>query len=55
VVVGLLHAGRVVIVDRARLAVRATLCTGGKPRLLATHPTGTVLVANETGWVDLIR
>jgi DNA-binding beta-propeller fold protein YncE len=54
VVVGLLHAGRVVIVDRARLAVRATLCTGGKPRLLTVHPTGTVLVANETGWVDFI-
>lgn len=55
VVVGLLHAGRVVIVDRARLAVGATVVTGGKPRLLAAHPTGTVLVANEAGWVDFIR
>jgi DNA-binding beta-propeller fold protein YncE len=54
VVVGLLHAGRVVIVDRASLAVRATVVTGGRPRLLTAHATGTVLVANETGWVDFI-
>jgi len=53
-VVGLLHAGRVVIVDRERLAVRATLQTGGTPRLMATHPQGRVLVANEAGWVDFI-
>lgn len=55
VVVGLLYAGRVVIVDRARLAVRATVVTGGKPRLLAAHSTGIVLAANEAGWVDVIR
>ena len=54
VVIGLLHAGRVVIVDRERLAVRATLHTGGTPRLMATHPQGHVLVANEAGWVDFI-
>jgi DNA-binding beta-propeller fold protein YncE len=54
VVVGLLHAGRVVIVDRAKLAVRATLLTGGTPRLMATHAQGRVLVANEAGWVDFI-
>jgi hypothetical protein len=55
VVVGLLHAGRVVIVDRTRLAVRATVVTGGTPRLMATHAQGRVLVVNEAGWVDLIR
>jgi len=54
VVVGLLHAGRVVIVDRAELAVRATLPTGGRPRLMVTHPQGRVLVVNEAGWVDFI-
>jgi DNA-binding beta-propeller fold protein YncE len=54
VVVGLLHAGRVVIIDRAKLAVRATLPTGGTPRLMATSAQGRVLVVNEAGWVDFI-
>jgi len=54
VVVGLLHAGRVVIVDRTSLAVRATLLTSGRPRLMATHAQGGVLVVNEAGWVDFI-
>ena len=54
VIVGQLHAGRVVIIDRETLAIRATLHTGGKPRLMATHPTGRVLVVNEAGWVDVL-
>jgi DNA-binding beta-propeller fold protein YncE len=54
VAVGLLHAGRVVIVDRTSLAVRATLPTGGRPRLMATSAQGRVLVVNEAGWVDFI-
>ncbi len=54
VVVGLLHAGRVVIVDRTSLTVRATLPTGGTPRLMATSAQGRVLVVNEAGWVDFI-
>ncbi len=54
VVVGLLHAGRVVIVDRTRLTVRATVVTGGKPRLMAALAQGRVLVVNEAGWVDFI-
>lgn len=53
-VVGLLYAGRVLILDRRSLTVRATLETGGKPRLMAAHPKGKVLVANEAGWVDFI-
>jgi len=55
VVVGLLHAGRVVVIDRETLAVRSTLHTGGKPRLMATLATGPVLIVNEAGWVDLLR
>jgi YVTN family beta-propeller protein len=55
VVVGLLYAGRVLVIDRKRLAVRATLETGGKPRLIAAHPQGKVLVANEAGWVDFVH
>jgi DNA-binding beta-propeller fold protein YncE len=54
IVVGLLFAGRVLVIDRKRLTVRATLETGGKPRLIAAHPQGKVLVANEAGWVDFI-
>ena len=55
VIVGLLHAGQVLIVDRRTLQVRATLHTGGVPRLMAADPNGLVLVANEAGWVDFIH
>ena len=55
VVVGLLFAGEVVIMDRQTLEIRATLQTGGRPRLMTAHPKGAVLVANEAGWVDVIR
>jgi DNA-binding beta-propeller fold protein YncE len=54
IVVSLLYAGRVLVIDRKSLTVRATLETGGKPRLIAAHPKGKVLVANEAGWVDFI-
>jgi hypothetical protein len=55
VIVGLLHAGKVVVVDRHTLAIRHTLHTGGTPRVIASHPAGPVLVANEAGWVDFIH
>jgi len=54
-VVGLLHAGQVLVIDRETLAIRATLPTGGKPRLMAAQATGLVLVANEAGWVDVLH
>lgn len=54
VVVGLLHAGLVLVVDRRTLEVRHTLTTGGAPRLIASHPKWPVLVANQAGWVDFI-
>ncbi len=54
IVVGLLHAGVVLVVDRHTLEIRHTLRTGGKPRVVASHPKGPVLVANEAGWVDFI-
>lgn len=54
--VGLLNAGRVVVLQRQGLIERATIPTGGRPRLMAVHPNGeAVLVANEAGWVDLVR
>jgi hypothetical protein len=54
--VGLLNAGRVVVLQRQGLIERASIATGGRPRLIAVHPDGSaVLVANEAGWVDLLR
>ena len=55
VIVGLLHAGQVLVIDRHTLDLRATLDTGGMPRLIAAHGNGPVLVANEAGWVDFIH
>lgn len=54
--VGLVDAGRVLVLQRQGLVERASISTGGRPRLIAVHPDGdTVLVANEAGWVDLVR
>jgi DNA-binding beta-propeller fold protein YncE len=54
--VSLLDAGRVVVLQRQGLIERARISTGGRPRLMAVHPNGdSVLVANESGWVDLLR
>lgn len=54
--VSLLNAGRVVVLQRQGLIERATIATGGRPRMMAVHPCGDqVLVANEAGWVDLLR
>ncbi|HET8712710.1 MAG TPA: YncE family protein [Gemmatimonadales bacterium] len=54
--IGLLSAGRVVVMQRQGLIERAVIVTGGRPRLIAPHPSGElVLVANEAGWVDLLR
>jgi len=56
VFVGLLDAGRVIVLQRQGLIERASIRTGGRPRLIAVHPNGDlVLVANEHGWVDLLR
>ncbi len=54
--VGLLNAGRVLVLQRNGLIERASIATGGRPRMIAAHPNGdAVLVANEAGWVDLLR
>jgi len=54
--VGLLDAGRIIVLQRQGLIERAAIVTGGRPRLIAVHPDGdAVLVANEAGWVDLLR
>ncbi len=54
--VTLLHSGLVVIVDARALSVRTSLHVGGRPRRLCIDVSGRmVLVANEEGWVDLVR
>jgi YVTN family beta-propeller protein len=54
--VGLVYAGRVAIIDRAALRVTGMIETGGKPRRIAFDPDGRwALIANEAGWVDLVR
>jgi YVTN family beta-propeller protein len=48
--------GQVVLIDRATRQVITTLNTGGVPRRVAFDLLGSIAaVANEAGWVDLIR
>lgn len=52
----LLHAGEVVVLERCTLREVTRLRTGGKPRRIAFDSTGrAAFVANEAGWVDLVR
>jgi YVTN family beta-propeller protein len=54
--VTLLDAGKVAVIDRRTLRVDVILATGGRPRRVAFDVSGCVaLVANEAGWVDLVR
>jgi len=49
-------AGRIAMLDAHTLAGVGTLETGGLPRHIAFDRLGNVaLVANEAGWVDLVR
>jgi hypothetical protein len=43
------------VLQRQGLVERATVATGGRPRMMTALPRGDVLVANEAGWVDLLR
>jgi len=48
--------GQVVVVNPTTGAMIATLNVGGSPRELSFDPgTGSVIVPNEFGWVDIIR
>jgi DNA-binding beta-propeller fold protein YncE len=49
-------AGRITMVDAQSLACVGTLETGGLPRHIAFDRLGkAAIVANESGWVDLVR
>jgi len=54
--IGEVFAGLVQVVDPATRTVVRTVTVGGVPREVATDAArGRVLVANESGWVDIIR
>jgi len=54
--VGLVFAGKVQVLDRASRTTLDTITTGGVPREIAVDAARSrVLVANEAGWVDIIR
>jgi len=54
--VGLVFAGKVQVIDRVGRTVLTTITTGGTPREIAVDAARShVLVANEAGWVDIIR
>ena len=49
-------AGHVAVLDAHTLDTVATLKTGGRPRHIAFDKLGSVaVVANESGWVDVVR
>jgi YVTN family beta-propeller protein len=49
-------AGKMAVIDQRTLRVNVILTTGGRPRRVAFDVSGAVaLVANEAGWVDLVR
>jgi YVTN family beta-propeller protein len=54
--VGLVFNGKVQVIDRASRTILGTIVTGGVPREIAVDAARSrVLVANEDGWVDIIR
>lgn len=50
---GLVHAGKVAAIDPATHRLHAVLNTGGRPREIG-FGSGHVIVANESGWIDLL-
>lgn len=49
-------AGKVEIIDRATMTVDTTLITGGTPRAVVNDAARQqIVVANEGGWIDVIR
>lgn len=54
--VGVRTSGEVRVFDRVTRALVVTIPTGGQPRRIAFDRRGTTaVVANESGWVDIVR
>ena len=54
--IGLVSEGRVQVVDRRTLRSAGMINTGGVPREIAfDRSEGATLIANEAGWVDVVR
>jgi len=54
--VGLVFDGKVQVINRAARTIVQTMTTGGVPREIAVDATRSrVLVANESGWVNVLR
>jgi hypothetical protein len=51
---GMVHAGKVGIIERASLTRCGTLETGGRPGQIAFDAAGRVIVSNEAGWIDIL-
>jgi YVTN family beta-propeller protein len=54
--VGLVFAGKIQVINPVTRAIVQTIQTGGTPReIAATDGRQPVIVANEDGWVDVLR
>lgn len=54
--VSVTSSGEVKVLDRVRRTVLRTITTGGRPRRIAVAASGSgAVVANEAGWVDIVR
>lgn len=52
----IIFAGKVQIINRTTMTVDTTIVTGGTPRAVVSDaPRQQIVVANEGGWVDVIR
>lgn len=55
VYVGVPAQGRVAVIDLADRALFGDITTGGDPRNIAIGADGTVVIANQSGWFDVVR
>ncbi len=52
----LIFAGAVAVIERATMTVDTTIATGGMPRAVVNDaPRHQIVVANQSGWLDVIR
>lgn len=52
----LIFSGAVAVIDRATMIVDTTMATGGMPRAVVSDaPRHQIIIANQGGWLDVIR